>query len=145
VQDGNRVSLSYRKSEFTRMNSINLSSIYALADRDQVNILYGSNIVRIEDAGGRPEVHFKEPQFGARALDYVVFALGGSTPENFLKMIGIEFEGEQPRLLHSYETTVPGMFLVGDLSAGPKGGSIIWAFNSAKTAMKRISASYLQY
>jgi thioredoxin reductase (NADPH) len=145
VQDGNRVTLSYRRNEFTRMNRINLNSINALAARKQANILYGSNITEIADSAGRPEVHFKEPQFGAHLWDFVVFALGGSTPENFLKMIGIEFEGEQPRLLHSHETSVPGMFLVGDLSAGPKGGSIIWAFNSAKTAMQRISTHYLQY
>jgi hypothetical protein len=36
------------------------------------------------------------------------------------------------------------MFLIGDLSAGTKGGSIIWAFNSANTAMKRICREYLR-
>jgi hypothetical protein len=38
---------------------------------------------------------------------------------------------------------VPGLFLVGDLSAGTKGGSIIWAFNSTNTAMKKIGKDYL--
>jgi hypothetical protein len=38
---------------------------------------------------------------------------------------------------------VQGLFLVGDLTAGSKGGSIIWAFNSANTAMKKICRDYL--
>jgi thioredoxin reductase len=80
---------------------------------------------------------------GTRGFDYLVYALGGSTPENFLRTIGIEFNGDAPRLLEAYETTVPGLFLVGDLSAGPKGGSIIWAFNSANTAMRRNCRQYL--
>ena len=73
----------------------------------------------------------------------VVYALGGSTPENFLKTVGIEFNGDSPHLQEGYETSVPGMFLVGDLSAGPRGGSIIWAFNSANTAMRKICREYL--
>jgi len=36
------------------------------------------------------------------------------------------------------------MFLLGDLSAGKKGGSIIWAFNSANTAMQKICTEYLK-
>ena len=65
------------------------------------------------------------------------------TPENFLKLIGIEFDGPNPILKEGYETTIPGLFLTGDLSAGKKGGSIIWAFNSANTAIKKIFSDYI--
>ena len=58
-------------------------------------------------------------------------------------MIGIEFNGDEPYLKDGYETNVPGMFLVGDLRAGTNGGSIIWAINSANTAMKRICGDHL--
>ena len=141
-QKGNRVSLSYRRTEFSRMNDINRESLLALAARGEVELLLGSNIAAVRDAGGLPSVEFKET--GPRMFDYVVYALGGSTPENFLRTIGIAFNGEEPHLLEGYETTVPGMFLVGDLSAGTRGGSIIWAFNSTNTAMKRIWQQYLQ-
>lgn len=144
AQRGNRVTLSYRRSEFTRMNDINRESLLALARRQQATILTGSNVAKITDAGGHPQVHFAEASFGARTYDFVIYALGGSTPENFLKTIGIEFNGESPRLLEGYETSVPGMFLIGDLSAGQKGGSIIWAFNSASTAMRKILKEYLR-
>ncbi len=143
AQRGNRVTLSYRRTEFTRMNDINRESLLALARRQQVSILTGSDIARVTDDGGRPQVHFAEASSGSRTYDFLVYALGGSTPENFLKAVGIEFNGESPRLLEGYETSVPGLFLVGDLSAGPKGGSIIWAFNSANTAMRKILKNYL--
>jgi thioredoxin reductase len=42
-----------------------------------------------------------------------------------------------------FETSIPGLFLIGDLSAGRKGGSIISAFNSSHDAMKKICDSYL--
>jgi len=142
-QGGNRVALSYRKSGFSRMNDINRRSLLALAERGLVEILSESNVKVIADNGGHPDVVFREPQYGTRRFDYVIYALGGSTPENFLKMIGIAFNGEAPHLGESHETSVPGLFLVGDLSAGPKGGSIIWAFNSANTAMQKICRDYL--
>ena len=143
VQHGNRLTLSYRRNEFTRMNDINRESLLALASRQQVTILNGSNIQTVVDVGGRAEAHFRESAHGVRQFDFVVYALGGSTPENFLRTIGIEFNGESPHLREGYETSVPGMFLVGDLSAGPRGGSIIWAFNSANTAMKKIIQHYI--
>jgi len=143
VQKGNTVALSYRKDSFTRMNDINLNSILALAESGQVEVLYGTDILQVKDAGGKPEVRFAPPHDRPRVCDFVVYALGGTTPHNFLKMIGIEFDGDEPTLKDGYETNVAGMFLIGDLSAGPKGGSIIWAFNSANTAMKKICRDYL--
>ena len=144
VQKGNRVSLSYRRHDFSRMNDINRRSILALAERGQVEILFGSVVTGVTDASGKPSLEFAEPGFGRRTYDYVLYALGGTTPRNFLKTIGIEFDGEEPYVQDAHETNVRGMFLIGDLSAGTKGGSIIWAFNSANTAMKRICREYLR-
>jgi thioredoxin reductase (NADPH) len=142
-QDGNDVTLSYRRQELTRMNDINRESLLALAQRGRARLLLGTDVSAIRDVGGRPEVVFGEAAHGPETFDYVVFALGGSAPHDFLKVVGIEFDGREPILKEGYETSVPGMFLLGDLSAGRKGGSIIWAFNSANTAMKRICERYL--
>ena len=143
VQKGNRVTLSYRKKEFARMNAINRQSILALRERGEVEILFESNVLSVTDQGGAPFVQFKEAAFGTRQYDYIVYTLGGTTPKNFLKTIGIEFDGDDPFMKEAGETNVPGLFLIGDLSAGTKGGSIIWAFNSAKTAMDVITTKYL--
>jgi thioredoxin reductase len=44
-----------------------------------------------------------------------------------------------PVLTQGYETSLPGLYLIGDLSAGKKGGSINLAFNMAAEAMRHIS------
>lgn len=143
VQNGNDVTLSYRRANFNRMNEINQESILELEREGKLRILRESNIESLSDNNGKPFVKFKEEKFGEEIFDYVVYALGGTTPDNFLKMLGIEFDGESPVLKEHYETSVQGLFLTGDLTAGSKGGSIIWAFNSANTAMKKICKDYL--
>jgi thioredoxin reductase (NADPH) len=138
---GNRVTLSYRKSEFSRMLELNRDSLLALEARQAVEVLRGSNIQAVEDDAGRPRVVFVEA--GPRVFDRVVYALGGTTPHNFLKTIGVRFAGDQPGLEDGFETSVPGLFLSGDLTAGRKGGSIISAFNASHQVMKQICDKYL--
>jgi thioredoxin reductase (NADPH) len=138
VQQGNRVTLSYRRKEFARLNPVNHESLLALEARGQVVILRGSNIKGLEDDGGRPRAVFQEPEHTAQTFDRVVYALGGTTPLNFLKAVGIKFEGDVPVLTQGYETSLPGLYLIGDLSAGKKGGSINLAFNMAAEAMRHI-------
>lgn len=137
----NDVTLSYRKDSFSRMNDINKESLIALTETNEIKLKLSSNITSIDDENGNPKVNFSESEY--EIYDFVVYALGGSTPENFLKLIGIEFDGPNPILKEGYETTIPGLFLTGDLSAGKKGGSIIWAFNSANTAIKKICSNYI--
>lgn len=140
-QIGNSVTLSYRKDNLNRMNEINKESLLTLAEQNEIKLKLNSNIISVEDENGKPKVVFAEGE--TEFYDNIVYALGGTTPENFLKLIGIEFDGPNPILKEGYETTIPGLFLTGDLSAGKKGGSIIWAFNSANTAIKKICESYL--
>jgi thioredoxin reductase (NADPH) len=138
VQQGNRVTLSYRRKEFARLNPVNLESLLALETRGQVTVLRGSNISSLEDDGNRPRAIFQETEHAAQTFDRIVYALGGTTPLNFLKAVGIKFEGDVPVLTQGYETSLPGLYLIGDLSAGKKGGSINLAFNMAAEAMRYI-------
>ena len=142
--ENNSVTLSYRQKTITRMNNINKDSLITLIGTQKTRLLLGSNIEKLSNEDGKPKVHFAEDIYKDEVFDYIVYALGGTTPENFLKTIGIEFNGHEPVLKDGYETTIPGLFLLGDLSAGKKGGSIIWAFNSANSAMRKICTKYLQ-
>jgi thioredoxin reductase (NADPH) len=138
VQQGNRVTLSYRRREFARLNPVNYESLHALEARGQVRILRATNLNGLEDDGGRPRVIFQEAEQPAQTFDRIIYALGGTTPLNFLKAVGIKFEGDVPVLTQGYETSLPGLYLIGDLSAGRKGGSINLAFNMAAEAMRHI-------
>lgn len=137
-QQGSRVSLSYRGRELTRPARVNRESVLEMERRGSLRVLWGSNIAALEAADAKVRVRFDEADLGPLEFDRLVYALGGTTPENFLKSAGIEFEGPSPRLTEGFATSVPGLFVAGDLTAGKKGGSIILAFNTAASAMRRI-------
>ncbi len=137
-QQGNRVTLSYRKADFTRLNEQNLDALLAMEKRGGVEILRSSQIKVIEDEAGRPRIIFNETEHQTRIFDRVIFALGGTTPTNFLHTLGIAFNDDGPVFDESGATNVSGLYLIGDLVVGKKGGSIITAFNSAVRAMKSI-------
>ena len=140
---GNSVMLSYRGTEFKRVNEQNHATLLRMEQREEVLILRGSNIKEVEVDAGRPRPIFMEEQYQPRTFDRVVYALGGTTPTNFLRMLGIKFDDDGPVFHESGETNVPGLFLIGDLVVGKTGGSIITAFNSAVRAMRSICEGYL--
>lgn len=142
-QEGKEVSFSYRKNELSRMNDINRDSLLALGERGKVKLMLESEVEEVKPSGSGVEVIFKDGRFPALKVDHVVLALGGTTPKNFLSVLGIEFNEGEPVIKEGYETSVPGLFLIGDLSAGKKGGSIISAFNSSHEAMQKICTDYL--
>jgi thioredoxin reductase (NADPH) len=137
-QQNNHVSLSYRKADFTRLNQQNHDALLAMEKRGEVEILRSSNIKEIKDETGRPRITFAEAEHPTRIFDRVIFALGGTTPTNFLHTLGIAFDTDGPLFDESGATNVRSLYLIGDLVVGKKGGSIITAFNSAVRAMKSI-------
>lgn len=144
VHKGCWVDFSYRGSELHRMNPINRESLIELGKQGRVEIFLGTNIESLEANGQKVGVKFKDNSKLNRSYDYVIYALGGSTPENFMQLLGIDYKSGKPTLSEGLETSVPGLFMVGDLSAGRSGGSIISAFNSSHVAMASICRSYLE-
>ena len=143
VARGFKVDLSYRKAELARMNSINVADMNGMALAGRLELLMPSDVVGLEVEGGKPRVVFAPPQIQPRVYDHVIYALGGTTPAGFLQATGLEMKGSEPLLREGGETSVPGLFLAGDLTAGKKGGSIISAFNSGVAAMRVICRDYL--
>jgi thioredoxin reductase (NADPH) len=141
-KQGNHVTLSYRQATFARLNEQNSTALFTMEQRNEVEILRSSNIKRIENEDGRPRIIFNEEGYMPRTFDRVIYALGGTTPTNFLKMLGIAFDDRGPIFNKSGETNVDGLYLLGDLVVGKNGGSIITAFNSAVRAMKHICARH---
>lgn len=138
VQEGHRVVLSYRGMAFRRMNDINRASLDELERSGRAKLLRASNVERVEPDKGRIRVGFTDDGAPPATFDRIVLALGGTTPDNFLRAVGIDFDGARPVLREGYETSIPGLYLVGDLTAGKSGGSIIAAFNSAGDAMRAL-------
>jgi thioredoxin reductase (NADPH) len=137
AQEGHRVVLSYHGIAFRRMNEINRASIEELERNGRLCILRGSNVSAIEAEAGKAWVLFSDQSAPPLLVDRIVLALGGAPPENTLRTLGIDFDG-QPAARDGSGISVPGFFLVGDLATGRAGASPVAAFRSATEAMRAI-------
>lgn len=139
VLDGCDVTLAYRRDKFVRMMDTNLQAVKNLVNEGQIKVHFSCEVQEILDEGGKPKIVFKnsdnhEPEI----FDKVIYAIGGTTPVNFLKTIGVEFDEKWPKMGPSGETNIAGCFLLGDLTVGRTGGSIILAYNSAFRAAQQM-------
>jgi thioredoxin reductase (NADPH) len=87
----NRVTLSYRKPEFTRLKDRNAKRLEEFRKRAAINILLGSNVKEISEK----EVQIETAE-GLRSIpnDYVFIFAGGEMPFEFLKKTGIRFQDQ---------------------------------------------------
>lgn len=123
------ITLAYRGKSFDKANEINRTILEALAARGQVAVLREADIASIRDRPTNPRVEVSFRDGRVIPFHHVVFAIGGSTPEGFLKMAGIEVENRIPSVDHRFESQVPGLFLAGDLVAAGR-GTLVKAFNT---------------
>ena len=125
--------LAYRGQAFAKANDVNRGIVAKLGAEGKLRVWMEADIEALVDAGEDPRV---EARFKAGApvaserFHHIVYAIGGSTPESFLQAAGAEMHGKIPVVDGAYQSTVPGLYLAGDLIAGGK-GSVIKAFNSA--------------
>lgn len=131
---GRDVTLAYRGAEFTKANEVNRRILQDLETSGQAAVWRNADIASLRDLGGAPRVEALFKDGRAARFDHVVYALGGATPESFLRQAGVDLDGRHPRVDHRYHTAVPGLFLAGDLVAGGK-GTIVKAFNTGRTVV----------
>ncbi|WP_456431580.1 NAD(P)-binding domain-containing protein [Thermosulfuriphilus sp.] len=134
----NEVYLSYRRPQFFRINEENMCALEDKCKEGRVNLMMATDIEGLEPAEGGVKVNFKDGN--SMIFDAVYYCLGGSTPEAFLQAIGVELDGKRPKVAPDGESNIPGLFLVGDLVA--EKGTIMAAFNSAKTTIEAIASKY---
>jgi thioredoxin reductase (NADPH) len=123
------VTLAYRGSEFAKANEVNRKILDHLRESGKLTVRMVSDVASLRDAGADPRVEAAFKEGGALAFDHVLYAIGGTTPEGFLRKAGVEIQGKAPVVDERFHSTVPGLYLAGDLVAGGK-GSIVKAFNT---------------
>ncbi|EQC49014.1 pyridine nucleotide-disulfide oxidoreductase [Bacteriovorax sp. BSW11_IV] len=138
---GHKVTLSYRGGEFNRMIDQNRDNTLKLIKEEKIIFLPSSHIKEIQNTKGLPLVSFAEGDYKPRPFHAIVTALGTERPTKYLSAIGIEtiIEGED---IFS-ESKMEGLFFVGDLASGKRGGSINFAFNSGVKAIGKACSLYL--
>lgn len=132
VEDKNDVTLCYRGNSFTRMMDQNKTAAETLSGCGKLRVQLECDIVEIQDESGKPKAIFKNAdKHPPEVFDKIIYAIGGTTPINFLKTCGIECDANWPKYGACGETNVRGLYLIGDLAVGKLGGSIITAYNSS--------------
>ncbi len=132
----NDVTLNYRRDKITRANPYNLSLIKKAFKENKIKPKLGVDIENIEDKDGKVKVNFKNKE--SEIYDRVIYAIGGTTPVDFLKKCSIELdEKNRPLFDENYETKIKGLYITGDI-AFDSGGSIAMALNQGYKIVKHI-------
>ena len=127
-----RVTVSYRRETFNRLNPMNLAILEKDEREGRIRVLRNSHVAAMSERDGAPYVRFQD---GSEELfGHVVFGIGGSSPAGFLAGAGIALDPKGiPHLSASLESSVGNLYVAGELSVPPGKGSIIASFNSGKT------------
>ncbi len=135
LADTNDVTLNYRRESLTRPNPTNQGMIASYAEKGAVTLKLGVDIEGLENEHGKVKVNFTD---GSELYDRVIYAIGGTTPKDFLKSCGITLdENGEPIFDENYETEVPGLYISGDI-AFKSGGSIAIALNHGHRIVSHI-------
>ncbi len=134
----NVVTLAVRGDKIDRANDINQEMVYRYDSEERIRIRFNADTTSIEPFENRIKVNYAD---GTHTVyDRIIYALGGTTPVGFLQKSNVEVdEGKHPIFDENYETSVKGLYIVGDI-VYKKGGSIAMAINHAYDVMKHITS-----
>jgi thioredoxin reductase (NADPH) len=126
LSETNSVTLNYRRDTLGRPNPTNKEMIKKYADNKALTLKLGVDISSLESEHGQVKVNFST---GSQLFDRIIYAIGGTTPKDFLKACGIILdENGEPIFDENYESKVEGLFIAGDIVFN-SGGSIAIALN----------------
>lgn len=116
----NRVTIINRKSEFARAKEANRTLVLDAIKGGVLSCLYDAEVTRVESGA----LIFSTPEGEVEIeCDRVIARLGAIPPQAFLKACGVEFISSDrdalPKLSEVYESTVPGLYLIGALAGYP--------------------------
>jgi len=127
LSDTNEVTLTYRREELSRPNPTNREMITNYAKEEKVRLKLGIDIEGVESEHGKLRVNYNDNTH--ELYDRAVFAIGGTTPKDFLKACGFTLDEKgEPIFDENYESENKGLYVAGDI-AFASGGSIAIALN----------------
>jgi thioredoxin reductase (NADPH) len=127
ADQNNNVTLVYRKPEFSRLNETNENLLKKYHGEEKLRLRMSTDILSLENEDGKVKVEFNDGY--SVFYDRVIYAIGGTTPVDFLKSCGVAVnEDEQPIFDEHHETSAKDIYVAGDI-AFKSGGSIAIALN----------------
>ncbi len=119
-EQGNRVVLLQRGPDFARAKPANAAALTQAKESGRLDFMVSTSPVKLA-----PGVMTVESPEGPVELpcDRVIARLGAAPPRKFVESCGIEFTGPDreafPVLSESFETTKPGIYVIGALAGYP--------------------------
>ena len=120
AEQGNTVTLLQRGPDFPRSKPANVALLRQFKDQGKLDFMVSTTPAKLE-----PGVMTVDTADGQAELkcDRVIARLGAAPPRKFVEACGIEFTSEDreafPKLSETFETTVPGIYVVGALAGYP--------------------------
>jgi thioredoxin reductase/CRP-like cAMP-binding protein/Fe-S-cluster-containing hydrogenase component 2 len=117
---GNVVTLVNRSADFARAKDANVKALYAARDSGRIQILTETTPTLVEEGW----ITVETPQGAAKhRCDRIIARMGSSPPRKFVEGCGIVFASDSPAafptLTPTFETTVPGIYVIGALAGYP--------------------------
>ncbi|MBN2721609.1 MAG: NAD(P)-binding domain-containing protein [Campylobacterales bacterium] len=127
LSQSNKVTLCYRGANLTRPNPTNIEMFDKFVSEKKLTPKLGIDIESLENEHGKVKVIYTDGK--NQIFDRVIYALGGTTPVDFLKKCSVSLDEKgEPIFDENYETKIEGLFIAGDI-AFRSGGSIAIALN----------------
>jgi thioredoxin reductase/Pyruvate/2-oxoacid:ferredoxin oxidoreductase delta subunit len=100
LKDQNEVFLSYRKSEFARIKSLNEEKIKAAINANQIKVIFNSELKEIDKNSLKIECNGIQETM--ESIDKVYIFAGGELPTEFLKNAGVNMEIAKNKIIKSH-------------------------------------------
>ncbi|WDI31300.1 NAD(P)-binding domain-containing protein [Hyphococcus flavus] len=126
-RQGNIVTLLQRADGFPRSKEANVQALYSARDQGRLDFITEASLIRVEQGGSGESlwVAVVDTKDGEARLpcDRIIARLGAAPPRRFVEAAGVQFTGPDreafPVLTPQYESTVPGLYIIGALAGFP--------------------------
>jgi CRP-like cAMP-binding protein/thioredoxin reductase/ferredoxin-like protein FixX len=123
----NRVLLINRSGEFARAKQGNLDAVTAAIADGRIECRFHTSALRVEPvhSGDKPVCLVAQTPQGEESIacDRIIARLGANPPRRLLEGFGVQFPSADadavPRLSVTYESNVPGLYIIGALAGYP--------------------------
>ncbi|MGZ6014064.1 MAG: NAD(P)-binding domain-containing protein, partial [Caulobacteraceae bacterium] len=117
---GNVVTLVDRNADFARAKDANVKALLQARDTGRMTVMSETQASLVEQGW----VTLETPQGASRIkCDRIIARMGSAPPRKFVEDAGIAFTSEArtafPQLSPTFETTVPGIYVIGALAGYP--------------------------
>ena len=117
LSDDNRVGLIVRASEITRANEILIRDVLSRQASGRMTVYFNTTMKEVFDGYCDLNVRGETTRVPA---ELIFLKLGADAPRKFFESVGIKYSGDgadaRPILSQVYESSVPGLFLIGAAS-----------------------------